>query len=87
MSRFEVPPELTSLLLDFTVSVLVNKPPDLLEYASQYFSRMHEERRNPGGSSRSPRTSSLDSNHVEDEEEDFSESFPLSLLLTSSLFS
>ena len=43
-TRYEVPPELTNLLLDFTVSVLVNKPTDLLEYATLYFNRLLEER-------------------------------------------
>lgn len=45
-SRYEVPPELTNLLLDFTVSVLVNKPPNLIEYAAHYFDRLNHERQN-----------------------------------------
>lgn len=45
-SRLEIIPELTSLLLDFTVSVLVNKPPDLIEYACQHFSHLLEDRQN-----------------------------------------
>lgn len=37
--------QLTSLLLDFTVSVLVNKPGDMLEFAVAYFNRLLDERR------------------------------------------
>ncbi|CAG2107374.1 unnamed protein product, partial [Medioppia subpectinata] len=50
-SRYEVPAELTNLLLDFTVSVLVNKPTDLLEYATIYFNRLLEERHHSSHSS------------------------------------
>lgn len=45
MSQFETPPELNNLLIDFTVSVLVNQPSDVLEYAASYFDRLLEERR------------------------------------------
>jgi hypothetical protein len=43
-SRLEIIPELTNLLLDFTVSVLVNKPSDLVQYASDYFGKLLEDR-------------------------------------------
>lgn len=80
-SRLEIIPELTNLLLDFTVSVLVNKPPDLMEYASQYFTRLLEDRTNNarttsannGNDNKSegvPRTASVESNHMDDEEDD-----------------
>lgn len=113
MSRLEIIPELTNLLLEFTVSVLVNKPPDLVAYASEYFTRMLEDRGGGGGggggrgvnvkrssktsatsdgsNQQSPtksgnRSSSLESNHM-DEEEEFSEyySLPLPLFLSFSL--
>ncbi|KAK3859044.1 hypothetical protein Pcinc_030790 [Petrolisthes cinctipes] len=41
---YEVPPGLQELLIEFTVAVLVERPPDLLAYASEYFSRLHEDR-------------------------------------------
>lgn len=41
--RPEVPQELTNLLLEFTVSVLVHRPTNLVEYAANYFSRLHTE--------------------------------------------
>ncbi|KAK8728694.1 hypothetical protein OTU49_009097, partial [Cherax quadricarinatus] len=41
---YEVPPGLQELLIEFTVAVLVERPPDLLAYASEYFHRMHEDR-------------------------------------------
>lgn len=44
-SRLEVPQELTNLLLDFTVSVLINKPGDLVDYAANYFNRMKDEKK------------------------------------------
>ena len=90
MSRLEIIPELTNLLLEFTVSVLVNKPPDLVEYASEYFTRMLEDRgggnvkrtsktsaTSNGSNQQSPnksgnRSSSLESNHMDEEEDEFS---------------
>lgn len=81
-SRLEMIPELTNLLLDFTVSVLVNKPTDLVEYASEYFQRLLEDRdpsnKNPKPASttpKGPRTPSMDSNHIDEEDEEFSEYF------------
>ncbi|CAL4067694.1 unnamed protein product, partial [Meganyctiphanes norvegica] len=41
---YEVPQGLQELLIEFTVSVLVERPTDLLHYAHDYFRRMHEER-------------------------------------------
>jgi regulatory subunit of type II PKA R-subunit len=68
-SRLEVPQELTIILLNFTVSVLVNKPSNLIEYASQYFTRMWEEQKNTN----IPKTSKSEDhnhNHFEDENDD-----------------
>jgi len=39
---FEIPPGLTAMLQNFTVSVLRNKPPDLLEFAHEYFRSLYE---------------------------------------------
>ncbi|OTF78431.1 cAMP-dependent protein kinase type II regulatory subunit-like protein [Euroglyphus maynei] len=44
--NYEIPSELNNLLIDFTVSVLVNRPGDLIEYAANYFNRILDERRN-----------------------------------------
>ncbi|KAG8177964.1 hypothetical protein JTE90_014707 [Oedothorax gibbosus] len=43
--RLEVPRELTSLLLDFTVNVLLEKPADLVDYAVNYFTKLREDGR------------------------------------------
>lgn len=43
--RLEVPRELTSLLLDFTVNVLLEKPADLVDYAVNYFTKLRDEGR------------------------------------------
>lgn len=83
-NRIEVPQELSNLLLDFTVSVLLNKPEDLIEYASLYFARLSQEKKNQQASvpqqsssqtvpassaSKSGKTTSF-GNHLEDESED-----------------
>lgn len=34
---YDIPPGLTSLLQDFTVAVLRNKPNDLYKFAAEYF--------------------------------------------------
>ncbi|XP_022245824.1 cAMP-dependent protein kinase type II regulatory subunit-like isoform X1 [Limulus polyphemus] len=44
-SRVEVPPELTSLLLEFTVSILTEKPEDIVDYAVNYFTKIRDEKR------------------------------------------
>lgn len=41
---YEVPAGLQELLIEFTVAVLVERPSDLLAYASEYFNRMYEDR-------------------------------------------
>ncbi|XP_054708514.1 cAMP-dependent protein kinase type II regulatory subunit-like [Uloborus diversus] len=43
--RLEVPRELTSLLLDFTVNVLLEKPADIVDYAVNYFTKLRDEGR------------------------------------------
>lgn len=44
MSHITIPPGLTELLQGYTVEVLRRRPPDLVEFAIEYFSRMREAR-------------------------------------------
>jgi len=44
--EFTVPAELQELLLDFTVHYLVTQPPDILDFAVQYFSSVQHRREN-----------------------------------------
>ena len=41
---FEIPAGLTDLLQDFTVSVLRERPPDLVQFAADYFKNLNETR-------------------------------------------
>jgi len=50
---FEIPPGLTAMLQDFTVSVLRTKPPDLYKFAAEHFTKLYAEKSGgaiPGGS-------------------------------------
>ena len=38
----EIPSGLTDLLQDFTVAVLRERPDDLVEFAAQYFTKLHD---------------------------------------------
>lgn len=49
--NFEIPPGLTDLLQDFTVSVLRNRPANLEEFAAQYFNVLHAKKNGPAKSS------------------------------------
>lgn len=42
--NFEIPTGLTDLLQDFTVAVLRDKPQDLVQFASEYFNNLYENR-------------------------------------------
>lgn len=44
MSRFQIPPGLMELLQGYTVEVLRRQPPDLVEFAVDYFTRLCEAR-------------------------------------------
>lgn len=68
-SRLEVPQELTIILLDFTVSVLVNKPSNLIEYASQYFMKMLKEQKS-ANIGEATKFEGHNHDHFEDENED-----------------
>ena len=38
------PPQLRELLLEFTLNVLLHQPPDLLDFAIEYFHKLKERR-------------------------------------------
>jgi len=42
--NFDIPPGLTDLLQDFTVSVLRNRPLDLYQFAADYFADAYQHR-------------------------------------------
>ncbi|XP_067125354.1 cAMP-dependent protein kinase type II regulatory subunit-like isoform X1 [Centruroides vittatus] len=64
----QVPPELTDLLLEFTVNVLVEKPTDILQYAANYFNQLLANRReNVGHQVFITVTDSVDEDDIEDE--------------------
>ena len=41
---FDIPEGLTDLLQDFTVAVLRERPPDLIDFATQYFNTLNGSR-------------------------------------------
>lgn len=68
--RLEVPRELTSLLLDFTVNVLLEKPVDLVNYAVDYFTKLRDEGRTNNRDQPVPQTSvTCEDETISDEEE------------------
>lgn len=44
MSHIQIPPGLTELLQGYTVEVLRQRPPDLVDFAVDYFTRLREAR-------------------------------------------
>ncbi|KAH9416120.1 cAMP-dependent protein kinase type II-beta regulatory subunit [Dermatophagoides pteronyssinus] len=68
--NYEIPTELNNLLIDFTVSVLVNRPNDLLDYAANYFNHLVDERRNSQQSTATTNHSLHSSNHLNDDDND-----------------
>ena len=42
---YDVPDGLQELLIEFTVSVLVEQPGDLYSYAAEYFKRLQEDKK------------------------------------------
>lgn len=42
--RIQVPDELREVLLEFTISYLLEQPGDVISYAADYFSRLRENR-------------------------------------------
>uniref|UniRef100_A0A6Q2WPH5 cAMP-dependent protein kinase type II-alpha regulatory subunit n=1 Tax=Esox lucius TaxID=8010 RepID=A0A6Q2WPH5_ESOLU len=83
----EIPVGLTDLLQGYTVEVLRHRPPDLVEFAIQYFKRLQETRKHDNHVKKSPVKSArkavaFDSNSVEsnedeneDSEDDYSDVF------------
>jgi len=45
LKDYQIPDGLSDLLHDFAVSVLVEKPPNLHQYAADYFVRLSEEKK------------------------------------------
>ncbi|XP_037498514.1 cAMP-dependent protein kinase type II regulatory subunit isoform X2 [Rhipicephalus sanguineus] len=67
--RYDVPPELTNLLLEFTVNVMIERPSDLVEYAARYFSGLRDERQRSASSGRPPAIAENDEAIYSDDEE------------------
>lgn len=53
--HIDVPIGLADMLQSFTVSVLREKPPDLYQFAADYFNKAYEERCNTGITTDSPK--------------------------------
>ena len=45
---YSIPSELQDTLLDFTVHYLVERPPDIIDFAMEYFSELQSKRNNAG---------------------------------------
>ena len=45
---YSIPSELQETLLDFTVHYLVERPPDIIDFAMEYFSELQSKRNNAG---------------------------------------
>lgn len=76
--RYDVPPELTNLLLEFTVNVMIERPTDLVDYAVRYFTGLREERLRNASSQQQSRPPAIDENDeavYSDDEEPISEFF------------
>lgn len=71
--RCDVPPELTNLLLEFTVNVLVEKPDDIVAFAANYFAKLREERQKNGQQQQpllQPTISENDEGNLTDDEDE-----------------
>lgn len=58
--QYELPQELTSLLLEFTVNVMTEQPGDLVEFAARYFSALRDERQRSSSAVRPPAIAETD---------------------------
>lgn len=54
MSHIQIPPGLTELLQGYTVEVLRQQPPDLVDFAVDYFTRLREARSQPASPPAAP---------------------------------
>ena len=46
--NYSIPSELQETLLDFTVHYLVERPPDIIDFAMDYFGELQAKRNNAG---------------------------------------
>ena len=46
--NYSIPSELQETLLDFTVHYLVERPPDIIDFAMDYFGELQTKRNNAG---------------------------------------
>lgn len=60
MSNIQIPPGLTELLQGYTVEVLRRRPPDLVEFAVDYFTRLREARAQTSSPPAAPPSGSQD---------------------------
>ena len=49
--EYSIPSELQETLLDFTVHYLVERPPDIIDFAMDYFGELQNKRNGAGGHS------------------------------------
>lgn len=76
----EIPAGLTDLLQGYTVEVLQRRPPDLVEFAIQYFTRLQESRKHDKHAKDSPVNSArkevaFDGNSFESDEDEDSDDY------------
>uniref|UniRef100_A0A4W5QZ35 cAMP-dependent protein kinase type II-alpha regulatory subunit n=1 Tax=Hucho hucho TaxID=62062 RepID=A0A4W5QZ35_9TELE len=81
MMSIEIPVGLKDMLQGYTVEVLRRRPPDLVEFAIQYFTRLQESRKHDKHDKDSPVNSArkgvaFDSNSVESDEDEDSDYMP-----------
>ena len=55
MMNFEIPAGLTDLLQDFTVAVLKERPPNLTQFAADYFVKLNEQKQKDNVDDEKPR--------------------------------
>lgn len=66
---YVVPAGLQELLIEFTVSVLVEQPSDLTSYAAEYFARLQDDRGNLVQGSQHRRSDDEESMVTDDDDE------------------
>ena len=79
--NFTIPAELQETLLDFTVHYLVEKPPDIIDFAMDFFSRLQAKRNN------SQLQNSEDEDMESEEEVDFGKFTDISVSINMWAFS
>ncbi|XP_076304119.1 cAMP-dependent protein kinase type II regulatory subunit-like isoform X1 [Tachypleus tridentatus] len=67
-SRVEIPPELTNLLLEFTVDVLIKKPTDITDFAVNYFTKLRDEKQKNSSHFLQPSSSGIATTHINEED-------------------